>query len=190
MITQVQTTDFTVKDGVNDDRNSVIVRGCMPFEIGDEVLVIPYTQGTVIHRIDDKNFLIQTDSLNIHERTVKRYNKNGKSVRFPNFREDKVLICKFDEMPYTEFTVDDFEIAFVTEKYSAVIKVDHHFKDSYYTAILYDEKLTRVKKIDDKFKVMSYSPSIVSMYPVMWGGSPVLTVPNYWLGQEVVLIRW
>lgn len=188
MITQIQTTEFAIVNRVSDGKQSLI-RG-LQFEVGDEVLVIPYTIGTVIRRANEKHFLIETDALNIRERTVQSYNDYGKLVRFPRFGEDKAIICKFDEMPYSELVVDDFEIAPVRKLYSSVVQVNRDYKTDYHTALLYDKKLTKVKKIDDEFKVMSYSPSIISEYPTWRMNRPVLNVPNYWLGQEVVLIRW
>ena len=190
MMTQIQTTNFVIKNRVSDDKQPV-VRGCLPFEIGDGVLIIPYSIGTTIRRINKKYFLIETNSLNIRERTVKEYNNNGsKLVRIPRFREDKVIICKFDEMPYTELVVDDFEITYVYRVSSSIVKVNKKYKDYYHTAILYDDELTKVKRIDDKFKIMSYSPSIISEYPTWRANRNVLNVPNYWLGQEVILVRW
>lgn len=188
MITQIQTTEFAIVNRVSDGKQSLI-RG-LQFEVGDEVLIIPYTIGTVISRANKKHFLIETDALNIRERTVQSYNDYGKLVRFPRFGEDKVIICKFDEMPYSELVVKDFEIAPVRKLYSSVVQVDRDYRTYYHTALLYDEKLTKVKKIDDEFKVMSYSPSIISEYPTWRMNRPVLNVPNYWLGKEVILIRW
>lgn len=188
MITQIQTTEFAIVNRVGDGKQSLI-RG-LQFEVGDEVLVIPYTVGTVIRRANEKHFLIETDALNIRERTVQSYNDYGKLVRFPRFGEDKVIICKFDEMPYSEFMINDFEIAPVRKLYSSVVQVNRDYKTDYHTALLYDKKLTKVKKIDDEFKVMSYSPSIISEYPTWRMNRPVLNVPNYWLGQEVILVRW
>lgn len=189
MITQIQTSEYIIRDRVSDDKPS-FTRGCIPFEIGDEVLIIPYSLGTTIKRINEKYFLIETDSLNVRERTVQSYNDQQKIIRYPRFGEDKVIICKFDEMPYSEFTIKDFEIGVVFKVYSSVVKVDKKFKDYYHTALLYDEKLTKVKKDGDEFKVMTYSPSIVSEYPTWRANRCVLNVPNYWLGQEVALIRW
>ena len=189
MITRIQTTDFTLADRVDDDKPSM-VRG-VPFEIGDEVLVIPYTIGTTIGRANGKYYLIETDALNIRERTVVSYNVTGKMVRFPRFREDKVIICKFDEMPYTELIVDDFEMGYVRRVKSSVIKIGKEDREHYHTALLYDKDLTNVKRLDDgRFKIMSYSPSIVSEYPQWRANRSVLNVPNYWLGKEVMVIKW
>ena len=190
MITRIQTTEFDIRNKVSDDKQSVA--RSVPFEIGDEVLIIPYTVGTIIQRANEKYYLIETDALNIYEETVYQYNDNGGTiVKYPRFQEDKVIICKFDELPYTELVVDDFRFASTYQLYSSVIKVGKEDKDCYHTIILYDEELTNVKRLDDdKYKIMTYSPSIVSEYPRIRSNRYVLSVAIYWLGQEVVLIRW
>ena len=49
-----------------------------------------------------------------------------------------MVICKFDEMPYSEFMIKDFEIGVVFKVYSSVVKVDRKFKDYYHTTMQYD----------------------------------------------------
>ena len=189
MITRIQTTEFDIRNRTDNDKQSV-ARG-VPFEIGDEVLIIPYTIGTIIQRANEKYYLIETDALNIYEETTYQYNDNGGTiVRYPRFREDKVIICKFDELPYTELVVEDFRFASVQAMTSGIVKIKKEDKDNYHTVILYDEELTNVKRIDDGFKIMTYSPSIVSMYPKIRANRYVLSVPKYWLGSEVMVIKW
>lgn len=189
MITQIQTTDLIICNKVDDDKPSV-TRG-VPFEMGDEVLIIPYTIGTIIQRANKKYYLIETDALNIIEETVYQYNdKGGTIVKYPRFREDKVIISKFDELPYTELVVKDFRFANVQSLSSSIVKVKKEDRDCYHTVIPYDEELTNVKRIGDEFRIMSYSPSIVSMYPKIRANRYVLSVPKYWLGSEVIVIKW
>ena len=191
MYTRITTTNFTIRDKAREDKESV-TRG-VPFDEGDVVLVIPYSVGTIIRRGDVKYFLIETDALNIREQTVKSYNYGGSTlVRFPRFREDKVIICGFDEMPYTELVVDDVEFGAVTKvDSSSVVKVHRKYMEDYHTTIVYDRKLTTIKRLDDgRFKIMSYSPSIISEYPRWRANRCVLNVPNHWIGNEVIIIRW
>lgn len=188
METIVIAKEFMISESVANKKLSRVTNLLHSFEVGELVLTLPFSKGTVIVKYDDY-YAIQTDTDNIREIEVKKMGKNSRYINVPRWDNNPILICKFVELPRTTGSFREYKRVYVYKPSSVAVKIPREWMNDKVSVIPYVENLTEIIENDDGFDIVTYSPNIITDYPTVWVDNIVVKVPTSWNGDEVLLIR-
>lgn len=181
----IVTSDFFVADVKKYLKSSCRTHRVPPsFEIGEDVIVIPYSKNTVIVRED--TFFIEFDTCGVANKTVGKNGEKGKVITFPYVEEDKVLICKKEFDVFSRIECDNFSFGTIRSRNRGSYFRTKEDEGSKLLFLPYVKDITtidelgdgnvRIESFSDMIAIKTVTPSGTISFDKDWGELDIVYV--------------